>query len=76
MPGDHPLGKDRPSSIGNLVVSTLSLMDVELTEDQQDGKHIVISCTLSFGDIRVQTHALIDCGATGYAFVDEEFARQ
>ena len=50
-------------------------MEVKLTEDQLDGKHIVISCSLIFGNIRVQTHALIDCGATGYAFVDEKFAR-
>ena len=51
-------------------------MEFELTEDQLDGKHIVISCSLSFGDIRILTHALIVCGATGYAFVDEEFACQ
>ena len=47
-----------------------------MTEDQLDGKHIVISCALSFGDIRVQTHALIDCGTTEYAIIDEGFARQ
>ena len=47
-----------------------------MTEDQLDGKHTVVSCSLSFGDIRIQTHALIDCGATGYAFIDEEFACQ
>ena len=76
MPGGHSLGNDQPSSTGNLVVSAVSLTEIELTEDQLDGKHIVISCSLSFGDIRVQTHALIDCGATGYAFVDEEFAHQ
>ena len=76
MPGGHSLGKDQPSSTGNLEVSAVRLTEVELTEDQLDGKHIVISCSLSFVDIRVQTHALIDCGATGYAFVDEKFARK
>ena len=76
MPGGHSLGKDQPSSTGNLVVSSVSFTEVELTKDQLDGKHIVISCSLSFGDIPVQTHALIDCDATGYTFVDEEFARQ
>ena len=76
MPGGHSLGKDQRSLMGNLTVSAVSLTEVELTEDQLDGKHIVISCSLSFGDIRVQTHALIDCGATGYAFIDEGFARQ
>ena len=76
MPGGQSLGKDQPLSTGNLEVSAVSLTEIELTEDQLDGKHIVISCSLSFGDILVQTHALIDCGATGYAFVDEKFARQ
>ena len=76
MPGGHSLGKDQPSLMGNLEVSAVSLTEVELTEDQLDGKHIVISCSLSFGDIHVQTHALIDCGASGYAFIDEGFALQ
>ena len=57
-------------------MSAVSLMEVELTEDQLDGKHIVVSCSLSFCDIRVHTHALIDCPATGYSFIDEDFARQ
>ena len=76
MPGGHSLGKDQPSHMGNHRVSAVSLMEVELTEDQLDGKHIVISYSLSFGDIRVQTHTLIDCGATGYAVIAEGFARQ
>ena len=75
MPGGNCLGQDQPSSIGNPVVCVVSLTEVEWTEDQLDREHIILSCSLSFGDIRVQTHALIDCGATGYAFVDEEFAR-
>jgi len=39
-----------------------------------DGKHLVILCDLSFSDKTVATHALIDCGATGVSFVDENFA--
>ena len=76
MPGGHSLAKDQSSSTGNHEISAVSLTEVELTEDQLDVKHIVISCSLSFGDNRVQTHTLINCGATGNAFVDEEFARQ
>ena len=76
MPSGHSLGEDPPSPTGNLEVSAFSLTEVELTEDQLDGKHIVISYSLSFSDIRVQTHALIDCGATGYSIVDKEFARR
>jgi len=40
-----------------------------------EGKHLVILCNLSFGDKTIASHALIDCGATGVAFVDEDFAR-
>ena len=76
MPGGHSLGEDQPSLRGNLRVSAVSLTEVELTEDQLDGKQNINSCTLSFGDIRIQTRALIDCGATGYAFIDEGFARK
>jgi predicted aspartyl protease len=40
-----------------------------------DGKHVVVTCFLSHSDQEIQTYALIDCGATGYAFVDKDFAR-
>ena len=40
-----------------------------------EGKHLVILCNVSFGDTNIASHALIDCGATGVAFVDEDFAR-
>jgi len=40
-----------------------------------EGKHLVVLCNISFGNRIVATHALIDCGATGIAFVDEDFAR-
>ena len=39
-----------------------------------EGKHLVILCNLFFGDKTIATHALIDCGATGVSFVDENFA--
>jgi len=40
-----------------------------------EGKHLVVLWNISFGNRTVATHALIDCGATGIAFVDEDFAR-
>jgi len=43
-----------------------------LEEELLGGNHIVISDELN--DIsHIQTHALVDCGATGYALADEEF---
>lgn len=41
-----------------------------------DGNHLVVSCTLSNNDQTIQTHALIDTGASRFAFIDETFARQ
>jgi len=40
-----------------------------------EGKHLVVLCNISFGNRTVANHALIDCGATEIAFVDEDFAR-
>jgi hypothetical protein len=38
-----------------------------------EGGHLVLECSLNKA---VFTHALIDCGATGLAFIDKEFAHQ
>jgi len=40
-----------------------------------EGKHLVILCNVSFGDKTIASYTLIDYGATGAAFVDEDFAR-
>jgi hypothetical protein len=40
-----------------------------------DGKHLVVTCTIYVNDDPVRTYALTDRGATGFAFVDESFAR-
>lgn len=46
-----------------------------MEESSLDGSHLVISCTLSNNENIIHTHALIDTGASGYAFIDENFAR-
>ena len=38
-----------------------------------EGKHLVVSCTLSFQDRQIPTYALLDTGATGIAFIDQDF---
>jgi len=40
-----------------------------------EGRHLVVLCKLSFSNKTIATNALIDCGATGMAFIDEDFAR-
>ena len=47
-----------------------------LKEELLDGGHIVVSVKLDDkANNFFSSYALVDCGATGYAFVDEEFAR-
>jgi len=40
-----------------------------------EGKHLVVTCSLTIHDQVIQTHALIDCGATGIAFMHQDCAR-
>ena len=44
-------------------------------ESKLDGNHIVVKCSLRKHDLVIET-ALCDTSATGYAFIDENFARQ
>ncbi|KAH0615360.1 uncharacterized protein H6S33_000996, partial [Morchella sextelata] len=44
-------------------------------EDKLDGDHFVASCKIVNNKISIQTHALIDTGCSGFAFIDETFAR-
>jgi hypothetical protein len=52
-----------------------SISKVDVLEGSMGGKHLVITCSLTIRDQVIQTHALIDCGATGIAFMDQDFAR-
>jgi hypothetical protein len=45
-----------------------------VNENLMEGDHLVLTCSLSIGENKIRTHALVDCGATGYAFIDENFA--
>jgi len=57
---------------GNL---RLSVRKVEVLEGSMEGKHLVITCTLTMNNQEIPTHVLINCGATGIAFLDQDFAR-
>jgi len=56
-------------------ISRLSVSKVEVLEGSMEGKHLVITCTLTVNNEKIPTHALINCGATGIAFMDQYFAR-
>jgi predicted aspartyl protease len=57
-----------------LSISSTTVRDAAIEEGSTDGKHLIVTCDLSFNHKKIPTHALIDCGATGYAFVDQAFA--
>jgi len=69
---------DRKSFVLNALkcfgISRLSVSKVEVLEGSMEGKHLVITCTLTVNDQEIPTHVLIDCGATGIAFMDQDFA--
>jgi hypothetical protein len=48
--------------------------DAAIKEGSIDGNHLVMTCTLSLNTKDIPTYTLIDCGATGYAFIDQDFA--
>jgi len=45
-------------------------------ECELEGEHLFVAATLCNGDHSIQTPAMIDTGATGFAFIDENFVRQ
>jgi hypothetical protein len=47
---------------------------VDVFEESIEGKHLVLTCSLVNQGQVLQTHALIDCEATGIAFMDHDFA--
>jgi hypothetical protein len=57
-----------------LSISSTGIRDAAIEEGSMDGKHLIMTCNLSFKNKKIPTYALIDCGVTGYAFVDQSFA--
>ena len=53
-----------------------SLAVAEVSENRLDGSHLIIKCTFVDHHRRLDSHALVDCGASGFAFIDREFASQ
>jgi hypothetical protein len=55
-------------------ISSTTVKDIAIKEGLIDRKYLIIICTLSLNSKVIPTHALIDCRATGYAFIDQDFA--
>ena len=55
---------------------TLSSLSLDEMANGIDGNHLVVVCNIIDNQVVIKTHALIDSGATGYAFIDEDFTRR
>jgi len=65
------MGYKSPSSL--LFLSGLSLDDMK---NGVEDNHMVMACTIVNNHNEIRSHALIDAGATGYAFIDKAFAER
>ena len=63
------MGRSESSSC--FLLSSSALVD----PNEMDGIHMIVTCSLYHNSNVIKSHALIDCGATRYAFIDEDFAR-
>ena len=55
---------------------TLSSLSLDEMANGIDGNHLVVVCNIIDNQVVIKTHTLIDSGATGYAFIDEDFTRR
>jgi len=51
------------------------MSSLSVSEIVKEGRHLVVLYKLSFGNKTIAIHALIDWGATGIAFIDEDLVR-
>jgi hypothetical protein len=55
-------------------ISSTTVKDTAIEAESIDRNYLVMTYTLSLNTKEIPTHALIDCGAMGYAFIDQGFA--
>ena len=56
-----------------LRISNCSLQS-DVKKESLDESHIIISTQIQDESSLISTHALVDCGVTGFAFIDKKFA--
>ena len=59
--------------MGSFVLSGISVSGINVEESSLDRRYIVVLCTLSYNETSINTHAIIDAGATDYAIMDQDF---
>ena len=61
-------------STPSLKITAISL-GPDVKEEAIEGDHLIVSVTLSDAGNLIPIEALIDLGATGFAFIDDDFTR-
>lgn len=56
-------------------VADIKISAISLTATEIDDEHLILKIKLSTPYGSVHTYALIDCGATSYAFIDPDFVK-
>lgn len=69
-----PKGQKPPPTIPPSSAFAISGFSLSSAEDKLDGDHLVAACKIVSNNKSIQTHALIDSGCSGFAFIDETFA--
>jgi hypothetical protein len=70
-------GAGHESSLSTVVksyfgISQFLISSAEIEESLMETKHRVVKCSLKIGDKIIDKHNLINCRATGIAFVDKD----
>jgi hypothetical protein len=54
-------------------ISSIAVKDVAIHEGSMNANHLIMMYILSLDTKEIATHALIDCGSRGYAFIGQDF---
>ena len=65
------MGQESPSSL-----LSLSRLSLDTMENALEANHLVMACTIFDNHNEIRSHAFIDSGVTGYAFIDKPFAER
>ena len=87
VPADHsyrcrhhrywPRRQTNKESKNTLTIGSCELSEKAAEERELEGDHLVVACQLSRdSSFAISSHTLIDHSATGFAFMDKDFARR
>jgi hypothetical protein len=71
---DNYAGNEYPLTVNaSFGISQFSIQSAEITESSMESKYLVVKYSLKIEGKIIDTHAVIDCRATGIAFIENDF---